>query len=190
MSVSLMWFRNDLRFDDNDALSHATQSGQPVVGVYLYCPKQLKLHQEGNVKQDFLIQNLFALEKRLQTLDIPLLVIKANEFKNCSKEISIIVTKLDVTQLFFNKEFGINEEKRDQEVIAILAKEEIEIKTYSDQVLFEPGSLKTQQDKPFSVFTPFKRRWIEHFDPDFLDCLLYTSPSPRDQRGSRMPSSA
>ena len=25
---------------------------------------------------------------------------------------------------------------------------------------------------------------------DFRDCLLYTSPSPRDQRGSRMPSSA
>jgi len=64
MSVSLMWFRNDLRVDDNDALSHATQSGQPVVGVYLYCPKQLELHQEGNVKQDFLIQNLFALEKK------------------------------------------------------------------------------------------------------------------------------
>ena len=189
MSVSLMWFRNDLRVDDNDALSHATQSGQPVVGVYLYCPKQLKLHQEGNVKQDFLIQSLFALEKRLQALAIPLLVIKTNEFKNCSKEISTILTKYDVTQLFFNKEFGINEEKRDQEVITLLAKEKLDVKIFSDQVLFEPGSLKTQQDKPFSVFTPFKRRWIEHFDPDLLDihppkknkdCLLYTSPSPRD----------
>jgi deoxyribodipyrimidine photo-lyase len=169
MSVSLMWFRNDLRVDDNDALSHASQSGQPVAGVYIYCPKQLKLHQEGNVKQDFLIQNLFALEKRLRALDIPLLVIKANEFKNCSKEISSIVTKYDVTKLFFNKEFGVNEEKRDQEVIALLAKERIEVKSFSDQVLFEPGSLKTQQDKPFSVFTPFKRRWIEHFDHDLLD---------------------
>ncbi|MEL0239127.1 MAG: deoxyribodipyrimidine photo-lyase, partial [Gammaproteobacteria bacterium] len=36
MSISLMWFRNDLRVDNNDALSHATQSGQPVVGIYLY----------------------------------------------------------------------------------------------------------------------------------------------------------
>ena len=27
-------------------------------------------------------------------------------------------------------------------------------------------------------------------DHGFKNCLLYTSPSPRDQRGSRMPSSA
>ena len=169
MSVSIMWFRNDLRVDENDALSYATQSGQPVVGVYLYCPKQLELHKEGNVKKDFLIQNLFALEKRLHALDIPLLVIKASKFSYCPKEISTFITKHDATQLFFNREFGVNEEKRDQEVIALLVKDRIEIKIFSDQVLYEPGSLKTQQNKPFSVFTPFKRRWIENFDPDLLD---------------------
>ena len=80
MSVSLMWFRNDLRVDENEALLNATQSGQPVLGIYLYCPKQQALHQEGNVKKDFLIKNLFALEKKLQNLNIPLLVIKANQF--------------------------------------------------------------------------------------------------------------
>ena len=169
MSVSLIWFRNDLRVDENEALSNATHSGQTVLGIYLYCPKQQALHQEGNVKKDFLIKNLFALEKKLQNLNIPLLVIKANQFSCCADEISKFSAKHQITKLFFNKEFGINEEKRDLEVSNLLARDRIEVNTFSDQVLFEPGTIRTQQDKPFSVFTPFKRRWIEHFDPDLLE---------------------
>jgi deoxyribodipyrimidine photo-lyase len=169
MDKSLMWFRSDLRVSENDALSIATQSGLPVIGIYLYCARQWKIHQESNIKQDFLIKNLFALERKLHDLNIPLIVIKANKFSSCANEISRFVTKHSVRKLFFNKEFGINEEKRDQEVIALLPKNTVEVKTFSDQVLFEPGSLKTQQDKPFSVFTPYKRRWIEHFDPELLN---------------------
>ena len=33
-------------------------------------------------------------------------------------------------------------------------------------------------------------QWQLHFDADYQDCLLYTSPSPRDATLSRMPSSA
>ena len=169
MPVSLIWFRNDLRVDENDALSHATQSGHPVVGIYIYCPKQWDIHHEGNVKKDFLINNLFALEKRLRQLNIPLIIIKAELYSQCAEEISRFINENNVKRLFFNKEFGVNEEKRDKEVVDLLALNGIETQTFSDQVLFEPGTLKTQQDKPFSVFTPFKRRWIEHFDPDLLD---------------------
>ena len=34
------------------------------------------------------------------------------------------------------------------------------------------------------------RLQADTFFEQWQDCLLYTSPSPRDQRGSRMPSSA
>ena len=45
----------------------------------------------------------------------------------------------------------------------------IEIKTFDEQVVFEPGSILTGEGKPYSVFTPFKRKWIEKFTLDFLD---------------------
>ena len=50
--------------------------------------------------------------------------------------------------------------------------------------MYEPGFLKTGQGLPYSVFTPFKRKWIENFDMEFLDIeyqyqpreeLIYTS---------------
>ena len=45
----------------------------------------------------------------------------------------------------------------------------IEYETFDDQVVFAPGTIKTGENKPYSVFTPFKRRWIENFNLDLLD---------------------
>ena len=51
----------------------------------------------------------------------------------------------------------------------LLQNSNIEIKTFDEQVVFEPGSILTGEGKPYSVFTPFKRKWIENFTLDKLD---------------------
>ena len=55
--------------------------------------------------------------------------------------------------------------------------------SYPPEVLFEPSL-----EGYVNLFTNRSRQSQEYLDS--LPCLLYTSPSPRDQRGSRMPSSA
>ena len=49
-----------------------------------------------------------------------------------------------------------------------------------------------KNDKVDHIAIPLSRGDLEQqrLDNMFYNCLLYTSPSPRDQRGSRMPSSA
>ena len=63
----------------------------------------------------------------------------------------------------------MNEVNRDAVSIETLNKISVQSSSFNDQVIYEPGFLKTGQGKPFSVFTPFKRRWIENFDMNFLD---------------------
>ena len=65
--------------------------------------------------------------------------------------------------------FGTDESKRDEEVKKTLSDNGIEYETFDDQVVYSPGTIKTKEDKPYSVFTPFKRRWIENFNLDLLD---------------------
>ena len=173
MESSLIWFRNDLRIESNPALSAASNSGLPVIALYIYSPGQWELHRESNVKKEFLINNLFALEKNLSKLNIPLLVEKENFFEDHSIKISKFVTQHCVRKVFFNREFGVNEDKRDLEVIGKLSKQGIEFDYFYDQVFYYPGFLKNQQNNPFSVFTPFKRRWVENFE---LDNLVETAP--------------
>ena len=68
---SIIWFRNDLRIDDNPALKAACDNSTEVNAVFLYSQDQLENHNEANVKLDFLIDNLKCLSSSLEELNIP-----------------------------------------------------------------------------------------------------------------------
>ena len=169
MVKGLMWFRSDLRIDDNPALLEATHFCDEVISVYIFSQKQWNLHHESNVKQDFLIQNLFTLEKQLRKLHIPLIVLQTDTFKALPEDLQTFVKTHQINSCYWNNEFGVNENTRDDAAETLLSANNIQISRHHDQVVYEPGFLRTGQDKPFSVFTPFKRRWVENFSMSFLD---------------------
>ena len=70
-----IWFRSDLRLDDNPALINAMKDCQEVIGIYIFSAEQWNLHNESNVKHEFLVNNLTDLEKSLNNLNIPLITI-------------------------------------------------------------------------------------------------------------------
>ena len=85
---SLMWFRNDLRMDDNPALREACKSSDEVHAIYIYSQNQNKKHNEGNCKTEFFIENLKVLESKLSNINIPLNIIHSEGFKDNSEVIS------------------------------------------------------------------------------------------------------
>ena len=72
----LVWFRNDIRMDDNPSLKRAFEECDLVMCVYIWSAEQLKMHNESNIKQEFLINNLILLEKSLTKLNIPLIIFR------------------------------------------------------------------------------------------------------------------
>ena len=166
---SLVWFRSDIRMDDNPALREACANYSEVHAIYLYSPKQLNAHNESNVKIDFLIQNLTILTNNLNKFNIPLTVLESDGFDNDSLLIKDISIERQIDKVFWNNQIGEDEQARDRKTIEFLSKINIEHESFFDQVVYEPGTLKTGQGGPYSVFTPFKRKWIENFDMDFLD---------------------
>ena len=176
MAKGLIWFRTDLRIDDNPALLEAAKSCDELIGIYIFSQKQWNMHHESNVKQDFLIQNLTILEKQLRKLHIPLIIMQTDTFKVLSDDLQEFVTTHQIHSCYWNNEFGVNENKRDDEVEMLLRTNSIQVSRHHDQVIYEPGFLRTGQDKPFSVFTPFKRRWIENFSMNFLDLHQVDKP--------------
>jgi len=75
MIKGIIWFRTDLRIDDNPALLSALTHCEEVVGLYIFSQTQWDHHNESNIKHEFLINNLNALEQSLAKLNIPLVVI-------------------------------------------------------------------------------------------------------------------
>ena len=109
----VIWFRTDLRIDDNPALRNALDNCEEVIGIYIFSQLQWKTHNESNVKLEFLIENLTFLEKSLSKLNIPLITINTDSFDSLPKDLCSFVVSNKVRQIFWNNEFGENESKRD-----------------------------------------------------------------------------
>ena len=165
----LIWFRTDLRLDDNPALQNAIENCEEVVGVYIFSENQWNIHNESNIKLNFLNNNLEILEKSLAELNIPLVTLNSDSYSSIPSDLSNFVDDNNISNVFWNNEFGVNESRRDEISIKALKDLNVDVFRFHDQVIYQPGFLQTGLGKPFSVFTPFKRRWIENFDMNFLD---------------------
>ena len=166
---SLMWFRNDLRMDDNPALREACKSSDEVHAIYIYSQNQNNNHNEANCKTEFFIENLKALERELSNINIPLNIINSEGFKDNPEAVCNYAQKHLLNKVFWNNQFGVDENERDESVQNYLKSKNIEFENFDEQVVFAPGTILTGEGKPYSVFTPFKRRWIENFNLDLLD---------------------
>ena len=165
----IVWFRSDLRIDDNPALNAALSNCDEVLAIYIFSQSQWEIHNESNIKQEFLFNNLTSLEESLLKLNIPLIAMNTDSYKTLPKDLLNFVIEQKIENIFWNNEFGVNESERDVAVEKNLNENNVLISRFDDQVIYQPGFLKTGQGNPFSVFTPFKRRWIENFEMDFLD---------------------
>ena len=165
----LVWLRNDIRMDDNPGLRKACEECDAVLAIYLWSPEQLNRHNEANIKVEFLIKNLQSLEENLNSINIPILVIDNKDFSSVDQNISNLIKEHSIDKVYWGKEFGFDEINRDKSVEQQLIESKIDFEIFNDQIIYEPGFLRTGQDNPFSVFTPFKRRWVENFDMKFLD---------------------
>ena len=165
----IVWFRSDLRIDDNPALNAALSNCDEVLAIYIFSQSQWEIHNESNIKQEFLFNNLTSLEESLLKLNIPIIAMNTDSYKTLPKDLLNFVIEQKIENIFWNNEFGVNESERDVAVEKNLNENNVQISRFDDQVIYQPGFLKTGQGNPFSVFTPFKRRWIENFEMDFLD---------------------
>ena len=173
---ALVWFRSDLRLKDNPALRNAFENSKKVHAIFIFSKNQLKKHNEANVKIDFIIKNLFLLEKKLTRLNVPLTIIDSNGFDNDASLIEKFIENKNIDKVFWNNQFGEDEAIRDNQVQSELDTKNIKVSTFNDQIIYEPGFLKTGQGLPYSVFTPFKRKWIENFEMEFLDIEYQYEP--------------
>ena len=157
----LMWFRSDLRVRDNTALSEACQVAEDgVVGVFMICPEQWLDHDVAPVKVDFLLRNLRDLSDSLNELNIPLLIAEVPRFAQVPERLLKIAKKHGCAGIWFNREYELNERRRDDQVAKVFQRAGNTVHSFTDQVVLSPESLRTTQGKFYTVFTPYKKKWI------------------------------
>ena len=160
----LVWFRHDLRVLDNAALTDALAAG-PTVGCFCICEKQWREHHVGDRRLAFLLRTLQALHRELQQLNVPLRILRTPTFGDVADALARLFDELDVSALYFNEEYPLNERRRDIAVAAAAERRNIRLRRYAGSVTLPPGTVLTQDGRPYTVYTPFRRRWGELVDP-------------------------
>ena len=154
--LQLMWFRTDLRVQDNSALAAAMTSG-PTVALYLISPGQWQAHDDAPCKVDFWLRNLKALAAELNTLNVPLLIRYADDWAAAPQVISEVCQQLQVGTVQVNEEYGVHESRRDQAVAELLDSLQVNFTSHLDQIFFKPGSVLTKSGTYFQVYSQFRK---------------------------------
>ena len=154
--LQLMWFRTDLRVQDNSALAAAMSSG-PTVALYLLSPGQWLAHDDAPSKVDFWLRNLKELATELGKLNVPLLVREADDWSAAPQVISELCQQLQISTVQVNEEYGVHESRRDHAVAGALAGLGVNFRSHLDQLFFKPGSVLTKSGGYFQVYSQFRK---------------------------------
>lgn len=158
MPRPLVWFRRDLRADDNTALlAAAERADDGLVALFVLSPGEWRAHDDAPVKIDFWLRNLANLSQTLQSLHIALLIETADTPADIPARVRDVAHRHGCTEVHANREYEVNESRRDVAVRAALG---LPFHLHDDRVLLPPGRVRTQSDTAYTVFTPFKRQWL------------------------------
>ncbi|RMF77742.1 MAG: deoxyribodipyrimidine photo-lyase, partial [Planctomycetota bacterium] len=120
--------------------------------------------------------------KELRKLNIPLRIIQADCFDEAPRKLLDLAKRNGCESLWFNKEYEVNELRRDREVEALFHEHRRPVHAFTDQVIVDVGRFRTGTGGWYTVFTPFKRKWIEALEAEGLP-PVYPKPRRKQQLG-------
>ena len=166
--AGLMWFRRDLRAQDNAALYHALKACRQVHCAFVLDTAILDALPRQDRRVEFIRESLVELDASLRALaghaGAGLIVVHGA----ARDEIPRLAQQLGVQSVFTNHDYEPQAVARDAAVRGTLADAGIALHTAKDHVIFERDELLTQTGKPYAVFTPYKNAWLAKVDAYYL----------------------
>lgn len=154
--VAIFWHRRDLRLEDNAGLFHALQSGLPVLPLFIFDRNILDpLEDRQDRRVTFIYQQIKRLSQQLEQLGSSLLVLYGKP-----EEVWLeVLRRYEVKAVFTNRDYEPYAKERDARVSQLLSKAGIPFYHYKDQCIFDGSQVLKDDGTPYTVFTPYSRKW-------------------------------
>lgn len=155
------WFRRDLRLNDNHGLFRALTSGLKVRGIFIFDTQILDaLHKPYDARVEFIHNQIHELESEIKGgFDVfygnPIEIWK-NLLKNASNT--------GLKGVFSNRDYEPSAMNRDQQIEQLCIDNHIDFQQFKDQVIFEQAEVVKDDGKPYTVFTPYMKKWKTRLD--------------------------
>ena len=173
--LSIFWFRRDLRLKDNHGLYQALESGKKVLPIFIFDEDILDLLENKSDKRvDFIIQALQTLNSFLKSKNKGIKIFKGKPLEIYKK----LTENYEIETVYCNEDYEPYAIKRDQEIADFLASKNIAFHSFKDQVIFHKDEIVKADKKPYTVYTPYSKLWLNEFQK--VDLQGFTSEKKLD----------
>ncbi len=165
---AIFWYRRDLRLADNRGLAEALNGDLPVQPLFIFDREILdKLDDQNDLRVNFIHQTLALMQKQLGEKGSSLRVEYGRPLEVWAK----ILKEQKVKRVYANHDYEPYAMQRDQEVHELLEENGVEFHTFKDQVIFEQNEITKDDGGPYTVYTPYKKKWLKAFDPKMTNAF-------------------
>jgi len=153
VSLALVWFRRDLRLQDNPALQAALDAGHVPVPVYIHAPHEEGDWAPGGASNAWLHRSLAALDADLRARGSSLVLCRGDS----QAELERLIAASGAVAVYWNRKYEPATQPRDAKIKRDLREQGIEAQSHNGSLMLEPWDITTLQGGPYKVFTPYWR---------------------------------
>ncbi len=154
--IAICWLRRDLRLNDHAALYHALNSGLPVLPIFIFDEHILgNIQNKKDARLLFIHQTLLELKKELESIGSTLKMYYGHP-ESVWEE---ICNEYEVAEVYANRDYEPYAQERDQLIYELLKQKNITFHGSKDHVIFEKNEVMKDDGKPYTVFTPYSKKW-------------------------------
>ncbi|MEF7614799.1 deoxyribodipyrimidine photo-lyase [Aquincola sp. MAHUQ-54] len=168
---ALVWFRRDLRADDQAALYHALKAARQVYCAFVFDTAILDPLPRADRRVEFIRGSLAGLDAQLRAMAAAHgiehggLIVRHGD---AAHELPRLADELHVQAVYANHDDDPAAIERDARVRGRLSNLGIAFHSSKDHVVFERSEVLTATGSPYSVFTPYKNAWLKKLDDFYL----------------------
>jgi len=180
--ITIFWFRRDLRIEDNAGLFKALQERGNVLPLFIFDVEIVdKLEDKRDKRISFIYDQVQRLKKEFETKGSSLLV----KYGRPVEVFDALFAEFRIEAVYTNHDYEPYARGRDSEVKNFLESKNADFVTFKDQVIFEKSEVTKDDGKPYTVFSPYGRKWraalkasdLEAYPSEtILDRCLKTDP--------------
>ena len=155
-SISIFWFRRDLRLTDNAGLYHALKQSENVLPIFIFDKNILDdLEDKQDKRVQFIHEALAEIQEQLVKMGSSLEVL----YGTPQESFKFLIEKYNIQSVYTNHDYEMYAQQRDAAIEDLLKTHNIPFFTFKDQVIFEKNEVLKEDGTPYLVFTPFSKKW-------------------------------
>ena len=158
-SITIFWFRRDLRIDDNCGFFYALRENKNVLPIFIFDENILSKFSNDDPRIEFIYNSLISLNNVFKKNKSSIQIYKGKP-ENIFFE---LLKKHKIKSVYFNRDYEPSTLERDHLIKKLLISKKINVFDFKDHVIYEKNEIVKTDGTPYKVYTPYSKVWLNHF---------------------------